>query len=136
MDFDEEARLDAAQDLAPKSLGGSGQLVTLTIKRSGVRDPDTGVTPVTTTIQTGAGMVEAYRAQDIDGTTIKAGDKRLMLSALRFNPDGTLMEPPAALMALQANDVATLSDGAWKVQAVETFEPAGLAIFHYLQIRR
>ena len=136
MDFDEEARLDAARDLAPKSHGGSGQLVTLTAKRSGERDPQTGTTPVIVTTQTGSGMTEAYKARDIDGTTIKAGDKRLMLAALRFNPDGSLIEPLEPVTDLQTNDVATLADGDWKILAVEALDPAGLAIFYNLHLRR
>ncbi|MBW2635986.1 MAG: hypothetical protein JRC86_00415 [Deltaproteobacteria bacterium] len=59
----------------------------------GVYDPDSGlVSGSTTTNQTGTGAVIEWDARQIDGTLIKIGDKRLLLSAL--NTAGAQLTAP------------------------------------------
>lgn len=129
MDYDVEARADAAQELAPIDQGGSGQKVTLKREIPGTRDPATGIVgPPTTQQRDGSGLEEAYRASEIDGTLIKKGDKKFMLAALDLTG--------AEMMAPKVGDTLVMTDGGWGVATVEPFSPAGLAIYFNLQLRK
>jgi hypothetical protein len=122
MNYDVRARATAARMLSPVSAGGKGQLVTLT---KGA------------TTQYGAGVEEAYSAFSIDGSLIKSGDKRFLLSALKFNASGTLMSPPTALTAPVVDETTlTFADASiWRVKRCDLLAPAGLAILFQLQLR-
>ena len=137
MNYDEEDRLGAAEDLAPISQGGSGQLVRITTPFAAVYDPATGgMTAGDPTYEYGAGVVEAYAAHLVDGSRIQVGDKKLILSALRFNADETLMTPETALTRPTSSAVLRFSGAVdWSVIKVEAIEPAGLPIIFTLQLR-
>lgn len=125
--YDVKARLKAWRKLRPIADGGKGQAFTLTHSTLGTYDPATGTTSIVNTTQTGCGIVEAYKAFQIDGTLIKAGDQRVMLAALTT--------AGAALTKPEPDDTILIGAKTWTIKAVEPFEPAGLAIFYYLQIR-
>lgn len=125
--YDIQARRDAWEDLRPIADGGSGQAFTITHTEPGTYDTATGVNTLPSpTTQTGCGIVEAYKAHQIDGTLILAGDRRVMLAAL--TPSGAVLTDPAVDDTIQIDRACT-------IKAVEPFAPAGLAIFYYLQIR-
>lgn len=129
MDFDQRARETAARMLAPKASGGKGQVVTIRAATHAGYAPATGAASVgSTAFQTGSGIEEAYKSREIDGTTIKAGDKRLMLSPL--NSTGGDMTLPAPGDLLQY-----ASGQKWRIIAVEPYAPAGLWVYAYLHLR-
>lgn len=131
-DYDVEARQDAWEDLRPKAQGGDGVAVTITRKSAGTVTRDNATRTRTVTgapVDQGCGLILAYKAERIDGTLIKAGDKQLMLAAL----DVTGATPIACP---QPGDRIALPDGPWDVVAAEPFEPAGLMIYADLQLRR
>lgn len=131
MDFDLEAQADAAEELAPKPQG-SGQAVTLTWQATGTYDPSEGeITTPDPVYQSCSGIEEQYRAFDIDGTLIRTGDTKFMLSPLTtFGAVVNLYENEAGTMTM------TLADGSTKtVQRVEPYRPAGALVYAYLQLR-
>lgn len=73
------------------------------------------------------GLIENYRADQIDGTLIQKGDVRLMCSAL--NTAEAAFDDP------EAEDRAAVAGQDWVIKAVDPFAPAGTPIFHYLQLR-
>jgi hypothetical protein len=111
-------------------IGEFGQAVTITPQTAGSYDPATGAASVTATpTQSGTGVEEAYKAHQIDGTLVKAGDIRLMLSPL--NAAG------AALTAPDVNQRVTLADTTvWTIISVERIAPAGTVLMYVLQLRR
>lgn len=129
MAYDTRARTKAAAKLAPIALGGSGQAVTLTAASGGGYSPATGKRAgQSTAAQTGSGIEDSYSAREIDGSTVLAGDKRFMLSALAS--DGTALTMPAP------GDLLEYGTGArWRIMAAEPYAPAGLAIYAMLHLR-
>lgn len=128
MNYDLEERIAAAEDLAPIAQGGFGQVVTLTHVTPGSYDTATATeTGATTTTQTGSGVEIAYTAREIDGNTIRVGDKKLLLSPL--NSAG------AALLAPELGDTAALASGTWTILAIEPLSPAGTVIMWTLHLR-
>jgi hypothetical protein len=129
MRYDHRARNTAARMLAPVSTGGKGQAVTITGASAGVYNPATGKTAGgETSSQTGSGLEDAYTAREIDGATIRAGDKRFMLSAKAT--DGAVLTMPEPGFVLEYE-----SGSKWRIEAVEPYAPAGVAIYAMLQLR-
>lgn len=108
--------------LAPIDAGGKGQLVTLT----------TGAV-----VKRGSGVLESYSAHSIDGSLIKSGDRKFLLSALEFTSTGALLSPVTALAEPTIDEtVLTFGGGAkWRVKQCDPLSPAGLAILYTLQLR-
>jgi len=117
------------QATANRLLKGKGQPVTLTHTVPGTYDPATGQVANTTTTQTGTGAVIEWDARQVDGTLIKIGDKRLLLSPL--NTAG------AALTAPALGD--TLTDAAGvvytQVAPLKEVNPAGTACLYDCNLR-
>jgi hypothetical protein len=115
---------------ADRMIEAKGQAVTLTRRASGSYNPATGAASVTTTTQTGKGVILPF-AQGIrkaPGTTVLATDRQCLLSALKS--DGT------ALTAPQVDDTLTDSNGdVWAVTEVSPLAPAGLDIIYELTLR-
>lgn len=107
-----------------------GQAVTVTRSVPGSYDPATGgVGSPTVTTQDCLAVEDAYRAREIDGTLIRAGDKRLMLSPA--------VVTGAAVTAPETTDTVTFADGSvWAIKAVEPLSPGGTALLYTLQLRR
>lgn len=127
-DIYDRAKATAARQLAPRSHGGKGLELTLRRTVSGEYDPETGTSPDTTTDYLGSGLRENYKTQDIDGTLIKAGDVRIMISPLLLN--GSDMPEPLT------TDLILFDGDTYTVQAVEPGDYAGLACFFYAQARK
>lgn len=129
MAYDSNARSRAARKLAPIAQGGKGQAVTLKSQSNGAWDAATLTRTVTETSQITSGLEEAYRASQIDGTLIQAGDKKFILSALRSDLSTPLSPEP------QTGDKLTVGGRDWLIMAVEPLAPAGLSIMFTLQLR-
>lgn len=106
-----------------------GQLATLT-RPTHTYDPATGVaTPGLNLSVTGAGVTLDYRASEIDGSLVLAGDVRLYLSAR--GQGGVTMPTP------QPGDTVVLPANAstWRVVRSQTLAPAGGNVLHDVQLR-
>jgi hypothetical protein len=98
------------------------QEITLT-RTAATYDPATSSTGTPTeTVQTGSGAEIEYDSRDIDGTLVKVGDKKLLLSAVDFT------EP-------QAGDVVTVGANTYTVIRCKPTNPAGTAVLYQVQVR-
>ncbi len=70
-------------------------------------------------------VITDYSAKDIDGTRIKAADKKALVA-----PGSLPSDPTTAGLLVEAN--GTL----WKIVAVETLRPAETTLLYTLQVRR
>lgn len=109
--------------LADEILLEFGAPVILTRTTPGAYDPATGTTggPVSTPY-TGTGAAFDYEAKDIDGTLIKAGDRRVYLST-------------AGIVAPRTGDTLAIAGAALTVVAVRPLQPALLAVLFDVQCR-
>ena len=116
------------QATANRMLDGKGQIVAIKHSVVGEYVPGEGTTNTITT-QAGTGAVVEWAARQVDGTLIKTGDKRLMLSAL--NTEGDVLVPPVL------GD--TVTDAVGKVYTItaplETLSPAGTAVLFTANLR-
>ena len=120
------ARLQAT---ANRLLKGKGQSITLTKITAGTYNPATGgFTGAGTSTQTAYGAVFDYGAKQIDGTLIKAGDKQLLLSAVKT--DG------AALTAPVLGDTVTIGSVVFTlVEPLKEVNPAGTVVMYECNLR-
>ena len=129
MDYDARAQAVAAKKLALKSAGGKGQAIVLTTTGTGTYDPTTRkVTAGSSVVQNGSGIEVAYKAYEINGTTVRAGDRKCMLSP--FKQDGSVLTMPSV------GDTATVGGVDWRIEDVELVSPAGTPVYAYLQLRK
>ena len=116
------------QKTSNRLLISKGQAVVLKHTVVGEYVPGSGV-ETTVSTQYGTGAVVEWDSNQIDGTLILTGDKRLLLSAL--NTSG------AALTAPVLGD--TVTDAAGKVYTltapVETLSPAGTPVLYTCNMR-
>ncbi|MBC8392608.1 MAG: hypothetical protein H8E17_08605 [Deltaproteobacteria bacterium] len=117
------------QKTSNKLLLGKGQTVTITHVVPGTYDPATGGVTNTTTTQTGTGAVMEWDARQVDGTLIKIGDKKLLLSPL--NTAGTVLTAPVLgdTVTDAAGTVYTL------VAPLSTLSPSGTAVLYTCNMR-
>jgi hypothetical protein len=115
---------------AQEMLGEFGQPATLTRHASGY-DPATSQTTagdVSLDVSaTGAGVTLDYRAAEIDGTLVLAGDVRLYLSARAQG--GVPMPAPIP------GDTVSVAGKTWRVVRASALAPAGQAVLHDVQLR-
>lgn len=115
---------------ADAMIAAKGQAVTLTRRASGAYNPATGTAAITTSTQTGKGVIlplAGYRK--IDGTSVVAGDETLLLSGL--NSAGSPLTAPIV------GDYVTGTDGAtYAMTVIDPLRPAGLSIMYDCVIRR
>lgn len=126
-DIYDRAKASAARNLAPRSQGGKGLELTLRRTVQGEYDPDTGVSE-TVTDYAGSGLRENYRAEDIDGSLIKAGDVKLLVSPVLLS--GIDMPQP------DTQDKILFDGETYTVQRVDPWDYAGLAVGFSVQARR
>lgn len=121
---------DDMAETAAELLTEFGQSVTLTHVAAGSYDSATRTTAAgTPTTQTGVAVEDTYSAHSIDGTLIKTGDKKLLLSAL--NSAGAQITPP------KPEDTAALAGGApWTIVKVDPVQPGGTPVLYVLQVRK
>jgi len=127
-DIYDRAKASAARMLAPRSKGGKGLELSLVRVTTGEYDPETGTTPVTTIQYDGSGLRENYRQQDIDGSLIKQGDVKILVSPLLL--DGADMPQPIS------QDKILFDGDAYTVQNVDPWDYAGLAVGFSVQARK
>lgn len=128
-DYDLRAQQTAHRSLKPKSQGGKGQEVQIISSIPGAYDPATGTSsPAVSVVQRGCGIELAYKASEIDGTLIRRGDKKFMLSAL------SVLGQPLTLPKVGFR-VVYESGEASRIEAVDAFIPAGAVVYSYLQLR-
>lgn len=113
----EEAALDADEMLAE-----FGQKVTIKRIISGDYDPATSSAPTTTTLQAGTAVVLDFGIKDVDGTLIKTGDKRMLLSAVGISPP-------------QVDDIVTFGTSTCQIKNSNAFDPAGTVVFYDVHLR-
>ncbi len=120
----------AQRSRAHDMIARNGQAVTLTRRASGTYNPATGTAAITTTTQTGKGVIFPFSAglRKMAGTNIPASDQQCILSAL--NSAG------AALTAPQVDDTLTDANGqVYTITEVAAIKPAGLSIIYELTVR-
>lgn len=127
-DIYDRAKASAARMLAPRSSGGKGLELSLVRVTTGEYDPETGSTPVTTTQYDGSGFRENYRQQDIDGSRIKQGDVKILISPVLLN--GSDMPQPIS------QDKILFDGDTYTVQNVDPWDYAGLAVGFSVQARK
>jgi hypothetical protein len=127
-DIYDEAKAVAIEMLAPRSNGGMGLELTLTRVTKGEYDPDTGSSPVTTDLFEGSGFRENYRNSDIDGSRIKQGDVKILVSPVQLT--GADMPTPITL------DKILFDGDTYTVQNVEPWNYAGLNVGFSVQARK
>lgn len=127
-DIYDRAKASAARMLAPRSRGGKGLELSLIRVTTGEYDPDIGSSPVTTVQYDGSGFRENYRQQDIDGTVIKRGDVKILISPLLL--DGTDTPQPIS------QDKILFDGDTYTVQNVDPWDYAGLAVGFSVQARK
>jgi len=101
-----------------------GATITLTTVMQGAYDPTLGTISEVSTDYSVVGVTEEYNSREIDGDSIKIGDKKLMISS-------------SGLSNLNSFDSITLliDSVTWKVIRVNTIQPGDTIIFYQLQIR-
>lgn len=112
-------------------LRAKGQLITLTLKQPGVYAGGK-VTAAPPVITSAWGIEEGVTAHDlgvgtVNGTLIKSGDRKLMLSA--FANDGTPLPAP------KVKDLALAGGQLYTIENVDGFKPAGIIVFWSLVAR-
>lgn len=128
MSYDLEAQSNAASALGLVASGGNGMAVTLRRLTGSTRDNTTLVTTPTYAADViASGVQEAYRAFEIDGARIKAGDIKFLLSPL--DRTGAVIVQPTP------GSRVVIGSATWRVETVETLSPAGNPILHTLQLR-
>ena len=126
-DIYDRSKAMAARMLAPRSKGGKGAELTLTKTEKGPRDPDTGGSSTVVTSFLGSGLRETYEQKDIDGSLIKIGDVKLLVSPVQLaGPD---MPQPAT------QDKVLFDGKLYTVIQVNPWNYAGLAVGFEVQAR-
>lgn len=119
----------AQRTTANRMIAAKGQAVTLTRRASGSYDPATGTAAITTSTQTGKGVILPLAGYRKAQGNIVAGDETLLLSGL--NSAG------AALTAPHVDDEVTDAGGnVFSLVAIDPLHPAGLDILYDCVVRR
>lgn len=127
-DIYDEAKALAAEMLAPRSSGGNGLELSVIHVSTGEYDPETGTTPDTTTQYDGSGFRDTYKQSDIDGSRIKQGDVKLLISPVLLT--GADMPKPVS------QDKIIFDGDIYTVQNVEPWNYAGLNVGFSVQARK
>ncbi|MBD1589785.1 hypothetical protein [Pseudomonas typographi] len=127
-DIYDEAKALAAEMLAPVSQGGNGAELTLQRITKGEYDPATGGAADIVQAYEGSGFRETYSQRDIDGTVIKQGDVKILISPVLL--DGSETPQP------QSQDRVLFVGDQYTVQNVEPWNYAGVAVGFSVQARK
>lgn len=113
---------DALAATAERLLTAHGQAITLRRTSGGTytASSDTYSGQTTTTLSA-YGVVTNYRADQIDGTVIRQGDRELVLDAT---------------VTPTVGDTVLLDSAYWSVVSVRSVNPAGTPVAHFVQVRR
>ncbi|MGY2271027.1 MULTISPECIES: hypothetical protein [Pseudomonas] len=127
-DIYDRAKASAARMLAPRSRGGKGLELSLIRVTTGEYDPEVGGSPVLTEQFDGSGLRQNYRQQDIDGSLIKQGDVKILISPVLL--DGADTPQPVTL------DNIAFDGETYTVQHVDPWDYAGIAVGFSVQARK
>ncbi|WP_273807275.1 MULTISPECIES: hypothetical protein [unclassified Pseudomonas] len=126
-DIHDRGRALAIRMLAPRSKGGKGLNLTLTKPGQKAYDPATSTVTTSPQAFTGSGLRESYKQTDIDGTLIRQGDVKLLVSPVQA--DGTDLPEPVT------GDQIRFDGKVLKVISVEPWNYAGVACGYEVQGR-
>ena len=110
-----------------QQLKDKGLTCTITKQTAGTYSVSTGVATVTTSTQSAYGALFDYDNTNIDGSLVKKGDRKLLLSALNTSL--------AALTAPSVNDQVTAYSVTYTIVAIRPIAPSGVAVAYDCQIR-
>lgn len=127
-DIYDRARATAIRMLAPRSKGGKGLEMTLTRTVMGEYDPNIGGASSTTTNYDGSAFRDTYSLRDVDGSLIKSGDVKLLVSPELLNGSDT--PTPETV------DKILFDSTLYTVQSVKPWNYAGLDIGFEVQARK
>jgi hypothetical protein len=127
-DIYDRAKATAARLLAPRSQGGKGLELTLRRTVPGEYDPETGTSTDTTTDYAGSGLRDSYDLKDVDGSLVKSGDVKFLVSPLLLN--GADMPEP------KTQDKVLFDGDTYNVESVKPWDYAGLAVGFEVQGRK
>lgn len=127
-DIYDRAKSLATRMLAPRSSGGKGLALTLAKITAGTYDPATGSSTDTTTNYAGSGMRQDYELSDIDGTLVRQGDVKILISPTLINGNDT-PEPATG-------DSIVFDGSTYSVINVMLWNYAGLAVGFEVQARK
>jgi len=112
-----------AVEVVDDALSQYGQLVTLTHKATGIYDPATGTAATTTATEIGRGVVKEYNGlNQIDGTLVLQGDKKLLLS-------------PVGITAPKIDDTVIANGITFVIKNIKSLNPAGTVVMYECQVR-
>jgi hypothetical protein len=119
---------DRAAATANRMLTKYGMEVTLRRVTVGDYDPDTGSAPASPPVDyVCMGATFDYSQRDIDGSLIKTGDQKLLMSP--FQTDGSAMPVPTT------SDKILIGSTVYSIQPSKKVAPAGQNVLFELQIR-
>lgn len=127
-DIYDRAKASAMRLLSPRSAGGKGLELTLKRTTQGEYDPGTGGSTPTVEAFEGSGFHDNYKQSDIDGTRIKQGDVKILISPMLLN--GSDMPKP------ESQDSILFDGDIYTIQNVDPWDYAGLAVGYSVQARK
>ena len=101
-----------------------GLPVTFVVSSQPIFDPELGVTSSIDESYPCSGIITNYESKDVDGTLIKTGDKRVLLSYTKGMP-----EP-------NTDHILTINGLNWPIINCQPIEPGGTAVLYDIQVRR
>lgn len=105
-------------------LAGKGAPIRFTRAAAGAYDPTTGAAAVTLTDYTVTGAVFGFPDQNVNGTNILTGDKRILISA-----QGLTVVP-------QTNDFLLIEGVKHSIVNIKTLAPSGVPVLYTAQARK
>lgn len=103
----------ATRMLAPRSAGGKGLEMVLSVTSVGEYDPATGAAPITTTTYNGSAFRDTYKKEEIDGNRVLASDVKFLVSPKLLNGDTTPDINPQYKIAFDAQTYTIMSVSPW-----------------------
>jgi len=115
-----------AQKLALKQIDDKGRTIVIpSVTDAGTFDPDTFTFVEGSTENNSVkGLFTNFRAQDVDGTTIKREDKRVLIAATSLDSAPT------------PSDVIIDGDVEYEIINCDTLMPGDVPILYMVQVRR
>lgn len=127
-DIYDRGRALAARMLAPRSRGGKGlEMVLRVTGPAGKYDPVAGGAGQTGVDHEGSAVRADYDQRDIDGTAIKVGDVKFLVSPLKL--DGSDLPKP------KTKDRITFAGTTYSVEHCKPWDYAGVACGYEVQAR-
>lgn len=114
--------------VAAQAIRKFGQPCILTSRVNGAYDQETLAPTLTTSTQTINAAVFDYSVKDINGTHVKHGDKKLLISPL--TAVGAVLVPP------DVDDTITIGAIVYSIKSVKDVNPAGVVCMYECNVRR